>query len=274
MEKIEHLYGWTWVGDYNPFSVGWQECDPGHNWGPGFREFRVIHYVLSGKGLLRIRNKEYHLRAGDLFSLPPLESAYYEADAEDPWSYVWISFINNEGATYLFDNLIAYVPQLRPVFMELKDYEDLKNTGKIYTAQCLNYIAAQLMEEKSDEAALFDNAVQYIQQHYSSSTMSVAELADIMKVHRNRLSAVFMKEKGVTPVQYIIQYRLDKACKFMKEKKITPVVASRSVGYVNYSQFYKIFLKYKGITPNEYYKQQNAEDFSEDNTVDSPEENM
>ncbi len=254
MEMTEYLYGWTWVGDYNPFALGWQACSPGHSSGPGIREFRVIHYILSGKGLLRIRNKEYHLGAGDLFSLPPFETVYYEADAEDPWTYIWISFVNNETATYLFDDYVVSAPQLRSVFLELQNYDDQEHTGKVHTATCLSYIADQLRAKKSDDAILVDNAIGYIQQHFSNSMMTVAELAEYLEVSRYRLSAAFVQERGISPLQYIIQYRLERACKYMAENHTPPSVASRSVGYINYPQFYKMFRRHKGITPNEYYK--------------------
>ncbi len=258
MDKIEHLFGWTWLGNYNPISVGWQECDPGHHFGPGVREFRVIHYVLSGKGILRIKNKEYQLKAGYMFSLPIYETVYYEADTEDPWEYVWISFVNNETATYLFEDYVVYAPNLRTLFLDVKYFEDYEGTGKVHAAKCLNNIAEQLMEKKSSDTVLVDDAIQYIQQHYSSSALSVTEIADFLKVSRYKLSAAFSNEKGISPVQYIIQYRMEKACKYMLEDGIPPTVVSNSVGYLNYPQFFKIFRKYIGVTPTEYLNRKEA----------------
>ncbi len=252
MDKVEHLFGWTWLGDYNPISVGWQVCDPGHHFGPGVREFRVIHYVLSGKGILRIGNRKYDLKAGYLFSLPLFETVYYEADADDPWEYVWISFVNNETAAYLFEDYVVYAPGLRSIFLDIKSYDDLDNTGKVFAAQCLNTIAGELMDKKTADRALADRAVVYIQQHYGSSTLSVAEIADWLKVSRYKLSTVFTAQQGLSPMQYMIAYRMEKACKYMLEEHIPPTVVSNSVGYLNYPQFFKIFRKYIGMTPTEY----------------------
>ena len=38
------------------YNVGYQLCDAGYQWGPGIRDHYLIHYVISGKGML-IRNR-------------------------------------------------------------------------------------------------------------------------------------------------------------------------------------------------------------------------
>lgn len=255
MDTTEHLYGWTWLGNYNPISAGWQDCVPGHKFGPAVREFRVIHYILSGKGILRIRNKEYHLKEGQLFSIPPMEPAYYEADAEDPWSYVWIDFVNNQTAPYFFDDIVISAPSLRSDFLDIKNYSDHENTGKLHVANVLNDIAEKLTSQKSNDAALVQNAVRYIHQHYVSTGLSVAEIADKFNVSRYVLRSAFTNETGLSPVQYIIQHRLKMACRYMVESNIPPSAVFYSVGYASYSHFAKIFRKHIGISPSDYKKQ-------------------
>lgn len=255
MEKTEHLYGWTWLGNYNPISVGWQDCAPGHEFGPGVREFRVIHYILSGKGILRIRNKEYHLKEDQMFSIPPMETAYYEADEEDPWSYVWVNFVNNETATYLFDDVVISTPSVRSDFIDIKEYSDHNANGKVYVANKLNEIAEKLAIQKSSNAALVHNATRYIHQQYASTGLSVAEIADKFNVSRYVLRSAFTNETGLSPVQYVIQYRLRMACRYMVENNVPPSAVFYSVGYASYSHFAKIFRKHIGISPSDYKKQ-------------------
>ena len=71
---------------------GWEYCDPGHRFGPNKRTSYVLHIVREGKGTLEIYKKKYNLSAGDAFLIPPSTEAWYEADQDDPWSYMWVGF--------------------------------------------------------------------------------------------------------------------------------------------------------------------------------------
>ena len=40
---------------------GYEECDPGHRFGPNQRNSYVLHFVKSGKGILEIGKKKYNI---------------------------------------------------------------------------------------------------------------------------------------------------------------------------------------------------------------------
>lgn len=71
---------------------GMEECDPCHSYGPIKRTEYLLHYVLNGKGIYKVNGKTYHLGKHDSFIIYPDELTYYEADKEDPWTYIWIGF--------------------------------------------------------------------------------------------------------------------------------------------------------------------------------------
>ena len=68
---------------------GCSQTAPLHSFGPASKPHYLIHYVLSGKGHFRFHDKEYRLEAGYGFLIQPNELAFYQADAKDPWSYLW-----------------------------------------------------------------------------------------------------------------------------------------------------------------------------------------
>lgn len=71
---------------------GKENCEPGHSFGPAVRPHYLLHVVLDGKGFYRKNGVTYSLHKGDAFLIPPMESTYYEADQEDPWTYAWVGF--------------------------------------------------------------------------------------------------------------------------------------------------------------------------------------
>lgn len=253
LAQTEYLYNWKWTG-YNPIGVGWETCDPGHSFGPGIREFYTVHYVLSGTGTYIVKGKEYHPKAGDMFAHAPYETVYYEADAKNPWNYVWINFVINGDVPYMFEKPLVSAPELRPIFRGIQHYTDHNNTGRDYVANCLMNIANQLATHQSDSAKLVDEAIKYIQSHYSSETLSIAEVSENLHISRSHLATIFSLEKNLTPMEYLIRFRLEKAIEYMTIQKLSPSVAAYSVGYRNYSNFTKIFKKYYGISPRDYQK--------------------
>ena len=38
------------------YNVGFQNCAPLYQWGPGIRDHYLIHYIISGKGYYKIKN--------------------------------------------------------------------------------------------------------------------------------------------------------------------------------------------------------------------------
>ena len=80
---------------------GYEACQPFHSYGPAVRPNYVIHYIISGKGIFTIGNRTYRLTAGQGFFLMPNVRTYYEADADDPWTYLWIGFDGEKAASYV-----------------------------------------------------------------------------------------------------------------------------------------------------------------------------
>ena len=74
------------------YFCGKEECQPGHYFGPAVRPHYLIHVILQGKGIFQRNGVTYTLKRGDAFLIPPMESTYYQADQEDPWSYAWVGF--------------------------------------------------------------------------------------------------------------------------------------------------------------------------------------
>ena len=45
---------------------GYENCPAGHTFGPAYRDYYLIHYVLSGKGIYYRDGKKYELNSGDI----------------------------------------------------------------------------------------------------------------------------------------------------------------------------------------------------------------
>ena len=73
---------------------------------------------------------------GMMFVIPPFVETYYEADAEDPWEYIWVGFT---GTPPLQLNDFYNIPGALRIFQHMKASHNLHN-GKT------EFILAQLWE--------------------------------------------------------------------------------------------------------------------------------
>ncbi|MBW7455753.1 AraC family ligand binding domain-containing protein, partial [Paenibacillus sepulcri] len=93
---------------------GKEDCLPGHAAGPGTRDIYKIHFVHKGKGIVRRGANTFELAAGQAFLIYPHVVYYYEADADDPWTYSWIGFQGTDVPGLLDRTQLS---DLQPVFV-------------------------------------------------------------------------------------------------------------------------------------------------------------
>ena len=78
--------------EVNPLFIGRKKCDSGHCVGPFVREYYLLHFCLSGEGVLHDSRGEHRVSAGQFFVIRPNEATTHTADQKKPWDYAWIAF--------------------------------------------------------------------------------------------------------------------------------------------------------------------------------------
>ena len=73
-------------------AFGYEYASPGMTWGPAARNYYVVHYVFSGKGVLYTDSDAHPVSKGQLFVIFPDETVMYVADEKDPWYYCFANF--------------------------------------------------------------------------------------------------------------------------------------------------------------------------------------
>lgn len=95
--------------------------------------------------------------------------------------------------------------------------------------------------------------MQYIHQKFAYN-ISLSDIADQAKVSKSTALNLFQRYLGISPVTYLVNYRLQEAAKLLAstEKKVT--VISKDTGFDSVDYFCKAFKKYYNLTPTEYRK--------------------
>ena len=81
------------------------------------------------------------------------------------------------------------------------------------------------------------------------SLIRLAREADMSEFHFSR---AFKKTTGLTPSQYFIHLRMEKARRLLRETKRSVIEIGLDIGYTSPSHFAQIFRREVGISPSEY----------------------
>jgi signal transduction histidine kinase/ligand-binding sensor domain-containing protein/DNA-binding response OmpR family regulator len=108
-----------------------------------------------------------------------------------------------------------------------------------------------LATNKGDEAFL-NRLNEEIEKHISDETFSVESLTDILSISRSNLQRKLKGISGVTPGDYLRNYRLKRACKLLLETDMRINEVAFYVGFNSASYFTKAFYKCYQMSPKEF----------------------
>lgn len=272
MEKAYKLE-FTANGNGNIFntSCGLSKTDPLHSFGPAVKPFYLIHYVLSGKGIFSYGEKEYHLEAGYGFLINPDELAFYQADAEDPWTYVWVGFTGSD-AEFVVSQLGLTVSH--PVFYSDKSAEiydcvksmmgyntysfsdTLRRNG--YLSLFLSLLAERSdtdIDEEEDKAnSHVERAIEFVRLNYCNP-IKVTDIADYVCINRSYLYTLFEDYLHISPQEFLTMFRITKSLELLHSTDYPIESIALSSGYSDAMVFTKAFKKAKGMSPSTYRRE-------------------
>ena len=102
-------------------------------------------------------------------------------------------------------------------------------------------------------AAKISKAKLYVKEHYGR-TIRIKEVADLVGFTANSFTNFFTKNTGQSFTAYLVEFRLEEACRLLQETDEPVVEIAYMTGYNSQSRFNNAFKKNKGISPGKYRK--------------------
>lgn len=100
----------------------------------------------------------------------------------------------------------------------------------------------------------FSTVLEFIERNYGSR-IEIPQLAKLANLSLSQFEKKFRKFFGVTPIRYVNQHRVAKACIELKQSSTAVTKIATDVGFYDHSHFFRVFKKYIGISPGEYREQ-------------------
>lgn len=254
--------------DLRPLFSGREQCTPLHCWGPGVRPNYIIHYILDGEGIYRVGDETLRLHAGEGFLIEPEVQTFYQADARHPWTYCWVGFDGTLAPELVRElglggNRLTFYcgdkEALEEVFSTLLKYQSFSAVNDLILQSALFRFFAILMRDltvRAKEPSSLKNdyvhgAVQFIRNNYYRS-ITVEDIAAYTGINRSYLYTLFIKETGMSPSNYLRNFRLSRAAELLSITNYSVESIAYSCGYQDPLVFSKAFKKEYHQTPLRY----------------------
>jgi len=95
-------------------------------------------------------------------------------------------------------------------------------------------------------------AIKYINSNYYVNDLSLGDVAEKFNLSSSYLSKLLKKEAGLSFIDYLTKYRINKSICMMDDPKYKIYEIAEAVGYNNQHYFCKAFKKVMGFSPTEY----------------------
>lgn len=253
--------------DFYLYEVGRNKCEPLYSYEHFVKNRIILHFVIKGKGILRINNRVYDIHKHQIFLIPDNIRAFYQADAEDPWEYIWVHIGGPKIPTILKEAGLTpehpvYTPresakEIEGLIMDLlKHYKrQYYCVGTLY--RICDYMikdSSALQEKEGNNTLLYvKNVINYIQLKYSEP-IKIDNIAMSLGLNRSYLTRLFKEATGYSLQEYLLTYRMKMAAKMLTEDSASVAAVSSSVGYNDTFTFSKAFKRHFGCSPSDYRK--------------------
>ena len=263
--------------DLGMYQYGYEQCEPGHSFGPATRNHYLFHYIISGTGTLMADNAKgetqtYSIKSGQGFLVFPGQITTYIADQNLPWEYVWIEFDGLRVKEALdLTELSVNTPVYHSHSKDLR--EQLMNEmlyivhhakespfhliGHLYLF--LDYLTQSAKSKKLVQSSKMSDyyikeAINYIEQNFQNN-ITIEDIAAVCGINRSYFGKMFRNSIGRSPQEFLMNYRMVKATELLKLTSLSIAEIGSAVGYENQLHFSRAFKTIYGVSPREWRNQ-------------------
>lgn len=258
------------IGDQNldiyMITCGYEDCVDHFVSAPHIRDYYLIHYVTKGSGYFETENHTFPVAAGDAFTMHPGQIAtYYSPDEKDTWSFCWVGFSGSRAKEYMeLTGNTGYIksaadPQFFKSVMHCLEYAE-ENERCISQLRlnacvldCLFALTGGLAQKPVGTKEHAEKAIRYIEYNYMNG-ITPRDVYTFLNLDRTYFFRIFKKHTGISPEQYIMQYRIRRSLELLQYSTYSISEIASFVGISDVCYFSRLFRKIMNMTPTEYRK--------------------
>ena len=248
---------------------GLEKCAPLYSFGPAVRPTYLLHYVLDGQGYYYVNDTKYTVSKNQGFLIEPNVVTFYQADKDNPWTYLWIGIDGDKAKLYLNsaglnENHLIFTYEkddsLKEYVLEMLKHHTMSDSDAFKIEGLLYLFFSKLCEDRKEIPSMnkeentnnyINKAIEFIQNNYHNS-IKVTDIANYICLNRSYLTSIFQNNLNMSPQKFLMKFRITKAAELLYNTNLSITNIAYSCGYSDPLAFSKAFKKIKGISPKEY----------------------
>lgn len=212
------------------------------------RYYAALSYRVRGSGVFKIGDKHFTVGEGDVLFIPA--DVAYEVEYSASESIV----ANLPECNYTEPELFGFKNPAEGaiMFSELLDVWQ-KNHSVNQTKSMIYAILDKIdsAQRTSDESSAFALCLEYIDEHFCESELDVTEVCKVGFISRSSLQREFFRRYGISPKQYVIKLRMNKALRLLIENRLPVREVAASCGFADEKYFSRSFKRHYGTSPSD-----------------------
>jgi len=244
---------------------GCEHCWPSYRIDRSDFPFYSIEFVARGKGTVVLKDIEYKLHAGRVFSYGPGISHLITSEADDPLVKYFVDFIGPDAPRMLrkFGPALGSIVQVASPELILQIFENLIKNGQTdspYTLLLCKTILEQLIL-KIAESSIFEHprtkASFYTYQHSREVIeknflilQSLDQIAEECNIDSAYLCRLFKRFGNRSPYQYLMRMKMNLAAQRLQSTDSSVKEIAFELGFSDPFHFSRVFKRIFGIPPS------------------------
>jgi AraC-like DNA-binding protein len=227
-------------------------------------EFQLV-YISEGEGVFCAEDKTYKVNSGSMLLLLPGMKHFYKPLYETGWHEYWVGFTGSYFTGLVNKGILSK----EHIFFEigLRDYvlsiftrvfDEVRSQRPYYQVKACSLVFSLLAEMLSHERRkeqpnysqqIVEKAKYYMEENVSKE-IDIPSIAQETGVSTSRLNEVFKTYTSMTPYQYYLQIKINKACRLLEQEDIPIKEAAFRLGFEDQYYFSRLFKQKTGIPPS------------------------
>ena len=159
--------------------------------------------------------------------------------------------------------LVQSDPLIQSIGTTLKTEIEFAQCDRFYTESLLSALSVHLLKRYTTSKQTLQKrnsklssqklsyALSYIDAHLCDA-IQLEDLANVLHMSRYYFCRLFKQSVGITPYQYLLQQRVERAKQLLQRQELSLVDVALACGFANQSHFTKHFKQQTGVTPRAY----------------------
>lgn len=212
------------------------------------RSYAAISFRLRGTGEFWVADKHFVTKTGDVLFMPA--NTPYKVEYSDSVSIT----VNLNDCNYEEAENIC-LKNTAPI--ELRFQHMLETWNARHSINGVKSIIYDILEAIANDKRIslgetaFANSIRYIDEHYCDPDLDIEAVCKNGFISVSSLQRAFQENIGISPKQYLIKLRMNKALELLTENDISIREVSFACGFADEKYFSRAFKKKYGYPPSQ-----------------------